>query len=490
AYASDLNPVAVLINKAMIEIPPKFAGRPPVHPDVRRDKKLFAKEWKGAEGLAEDVRRYGQWMRDEAEKRIGHLYPKVEITAEMAKERPDLKPLVGQKLTVIAWIWARTVKSPSPAFAHADVPLMSTFVLSSKESAGAFILPAVQHDSYSFAVKVGLPPANAKGGTSIGKQKGFRCLLSDVPVTYEYIRSEASFGRMGKRLVAIVADGPDGRIYVPPVSEHEQLASQCNPTWKPDLKIPDQALGFRVQLYGMTSFGDLFTARQLVGMATFAELVNETRSQVSTAVGATALPGDSRPLAADGRGTVAYADAVSTYLGMAVGRAADYWTVNATWEPSGGFVGHTFTKQALPMVWDFAEANPFSDASGNWEGTALEWIPRAMSIFPCEPSGCVSQSDAKEQSLTVGKFVSTDPPYYDNIGYADLSDFFYVWMRKSLRGVFPTELATIAVPKADELIATPHRHGTKEKAERFFLNGMGLAMRRIATHAQAGYPIS
>jgi len=236
AYASDLNPVAVLINKAMIEIPPKFAGRPPVHPDARKDKNLFAKEWKGAEGLAEDVRRYGQWMRDEAEKRIGHLYPKVEITAEMATTRPDLKSFVGKQLPVIAWLWARTVASPNPAFSHVRVPLASSFFLSNKSAKEAYVQPIVRTDNYEFSVKTGAPPNDAKAGTKSGRGS-FRCLMSGVPIDSNYLRQEGQEGRIGQRLMAIVAEGVRGRVYLTPTSEHEGIALSASPTWKPDVEF-------------------------------------------------------------------------------------------------------------------------------------------------------------------------------------------------------------------------------------------------------------
>ena len=223
AHASDLNPVAVLINKAMIEIPPRFAGRPPVNPEARRGRGSTEAQWKGAAGLAEDVRYYGKWMRDEAEKRIGHLYPKIEVTAEMAQERPDLKPYVGRKLTVIAWLWARTVKSPNPAFADVEVPLASSFVLSTKSGKEAYVEPVIENDGYRFTVKAGTPPSDAKNGTKIARGS-FRCLVSDVPIRYEYIDDEANAGRMGEILMAIVAEGDRTRVYLPPTPCMESIA--------------------------------------------------------------------------------------------------------------------------------------------------------------------------------------------------------------------------------------------------------------------------
>ena len=282
SYASDLNPVAVLINKAMIEIPPKFAGRPPVHPEVDKDKTLIARTWHGAQGLAEDVRYYGQWMRDDAEKRIGHLYPKVEVTAEMAKARPDLKKYVGQKLTVIAWLWARTVKSPNPAFAQVDVPLASTFMLSTKAGKEAYVEPVIENGGYRFTVKVGKPQdaEGAKNGTTAGKRSAFRCLMSDVPVTYNHIREEGKAGRMGARLMAIVAEGERGRVYLPPTEAMEAIAHEAKPGWKPDNALPENPRSFSPPLYGLKTYGDLFTPRQLVALTTFSDLVQEARERV------------------------------------------------------------------------------------------------------------------------------------------------------------------------------------------------------------------
>ena len=257
AYASDLNPVAVLINKAMIEIPPMFAGRPPVNPEARKEQRLHAREWRGAQGLAEDVRYYGRWMRDEAEKRIGHLYPKIEITAEMAKERPDLEPLVGRKLIVIAWLWARTVKSPNPAFAQVDVPLASTFMLSTKAGKEAYVEPVIEHGGYRFTVKLGQPKAAeaAENGTkSGGSHSAFVCLMSGTPMPFDYIRTEGRAGRMGTRLMAIVAEGERGRVYLPPTEAMEAVARNAKPEWKPDAEFFQQALGFRVGSYGMTKW--------------------------------------------------------------------------------------------------------------------------------------------------------------------------------------------------------------------------------------------
>lgn len=501
AYASDLNPVAVLINKAMIEIPPKFAGRPPVNPEAQtegnkgnKDSKnsslpLFPSvEWKGAQGLAEDVRYYGAWMREEAQKRIGHLYPPVEITAEMAKERPDLKPLVGQKLTVIAWLWARTVKSPNPAFSHVDVPLASSFILSNKDGKDTYVQPVVDGDRYAFTVKIGKPPAEAQGGTTAGKRKAFRCLISDVPIDYNYIRSEGQAGRIGQKLMAVVCEGSRGRIYVAPTNEMEATALKARPNWKPEMALPDNPRDFKTPNYGLTTFGDLFTPRQLVALNTFSELVGEVRERIVQDALASGMAG-AAGLEAGGIGSEAYADAVSVYLGLAVSKISDAQSSLCRWKPSMDQSIATFGRQALPMVWDFSEANALGGMAGDFL-VSLSNMMRVLDSLGTGRPGCAIQSDAQTQRISEQKIISTDPPYYDNIGYADLSDYFYVWLRRTLRSILPSLFATIAVPKAEELVATPYRHGTKERAEDFFLDGMTRAMASLANQACPAAPVT
>jgi putative DNA methylase len=492
SYASDLNPVAVLINKAMIEIPPKFAGREPVNPDWQNSTvaQKLGRVWPGASGLAEDVRFYGAWMREQAQKRIGHLYPPVEITAEMAKERPDLKPLVGQKFTVIAWLWARTVKSPNPAFSHVDVPLVSSFVISSKDGKEAFVFPEVNTDCYRFMVKMGPPTQEAFCGTkSKGKGANFRCLISDSPISAEYIRAEGMAQRIGQRLMAIVVDGPRGRLYLNPTAAQEAKAHEAKPSWKPDVEFFQQALGFRVGNYGLSRWSDLFTDRQLVGLSTFSDLIGEARENILREPSTVRSPDDGVTLVSNGSGATAYAEAVSVYLAFAVDKVADRNSTGCAWASLREHARNTFGRQAVPMVWDFAESNPLSDSSGNFAG-GIESIFHALHSISTVARGAAIQANAQSQTVSSDKFVSTDPPYYDNIGYADLSDFFYVWLRHSLRKIFPDLLSTITVPKAEELVATPARHGGKSKAETFFLGGMTDAMRRLAAQSHVSAPIT
>lgn len=498
SYASDLNPVAVLINKAMIEIPPRFAGKPPVNPDGQRARAQMDRSWRGAQGLAEDVRYYGQWMRDEAEKRIGHLYPKVEVTAEMAESadnpRPDLKKYIGQKLTVIAWLWARTVKSPNPAFANVAVPLASTFMLSTKAGKEAYVEPVLEGGGFRFTVKVGKPKEaeGVKNGTKLSRGANFRCLMSDTPIASAHIYDEANAGRMGARLMAIVAEGDRGRVYLAPTPEMEAIALTALPEWKPEVAMPDNPRWFSPPLYGLKTYGDLFTPRQLVALTTFSDLVQKARERVKADAVAAGLLDDGLALAEVGAGATAYADAVGVYLAFAIDRLADYNSSVATWKPSGEQVMQTYKRQALPMTWDFPESNVLGDSAICWRNAVKYSADNLLATASQHivTAGFADQRDAATQSTSTEKVVSTDPPYYDNIGYADLSDFFYVWLRRALKPVFPDLFSTLAVPKAEELVATPYRHGSKEKAETFFLNGMTQAMHRLAEQAHPAFPVT
>ena len=493
AHASDLNPVAVLINKAMIEIPPRFAGQTPVNPEAQAQKSVAGREWRGASGLAADIRHYGKWMRDEAEDRIGHLYPKARITPELVAERPDLKRYKGRELTVIAWLWARTVRSPNPAFAHVEVPLVSTFRLSTNDGKEAYVEPVVEGDRYRFEVRVGAPPdpAAAKAGTKLARGTHFRCLVSGSPLTGRHIKAEGKAGTMGARLLAVVAKGDSERVYLSPTANMETVAASARPSWKPDMEFFQKALGFRIGNYGMTKWSDLFTPRQLVALTTFSDLVSEAIARVRHDAIATGLPDDSGPLRDSGTGATAYAEAVGMYLAFTLSKQADLGNSLCAWEPAAQCPRHLFGRQAIPMVWDFAEGNPIGSGSGAWEifvDGIVRAFSRAFESISGRESGQCLQADAATQNLSRNKIVSADPPYYDNIGYADLSDFFYVWLRRSLKPMFPELFATLATPKAEELVATAYRHGGKENAESRFLTGMTRAITQLSGKTHPAFP--
>ena len=527
AYGSDLNPVAVLIGKALVEIPPKFAGRPPVNPMSRVE--AFngqLRAWKGAQGLAEDIRYYGQWMKNEAEKRIGDLYPLVMLAD-------------GTNATVIAWLWARTVRSPDPAAKGALVPLVSSFLLSGKAGQKSWIEPILDQgetDGYRFEVRTGpLTKEDEKKvleGTKSGRAV-FRCLLTGSVITGEYIDSEAKSGRISSRMMAVVAEGDRHRAYVSPSAAQEDCASAAQAHVREnsdEMAIPTQecrgtfasnALGRR---YCFNTFSDYFSARQLIALTCFSDLVDEARKQILSDLKSGDFEDDhAKPLHSGGLGASAYADAVATYLALAVNRLTDRASTLCTWDTgaegksSTGSPGRsaairgTFSRQAIQMTWDYAEGNVFSGSAANFID-AVGWVlkPFVFGRIPAIGLGSIENLDAAKNNYPVRPVVvSTDPPYYDNIGYADLSDYFYVWLRRSASVLWPDLFRRLVTPKGEELVATPYRFAekavpewvpsnsdleakwselnVKARAEAFFMHGMSealLAIQRAATEEE------
>jgi putative DNA methylase len=489
--ASDLNPVAVLINKALMEFPRRFVDRPPVRPTPQQTatrEMPFTRKWPGSTGLAEDVRYYGAWMREEAHKRIGHLYPRIKVTPAMARGRADLTSMVGAELTPVAWIWARTVESPSPAFRHTPVPLVSNFVLSTKGE-GVYVEPVIKGSRYSFDIKVGKPPAKAARGTKEGKAT-FRCLLSEAPIDSNYIKTEAKAGRMGARMMAVVAEGERRRVYLPPTPAMEEVALNANPEWKPEGKIVEDARAFTPTLYGLATWSDLFSARQLAGLTVFSDLVGGALERCQQDALKAGISNDVRGLNSGGSGAKAYAEAVATYLAMVVDRMVFYGSTLCGWLTKDNAMSKSMPQQALMMSWDFAEGNPFGKSSADVD-TCIRSAANYLEIAAPRGDVVVEQQDACSLSGDeLGLIVSTDPPYYDNVPYADLSDFFYVWLRRSLKPVFPELLATIATPKSEELVACAYRRDGKIGAGRFFLDGMTKAMRRIEELSHPAFPVT
>jgi putative DNA methylase len=478
AHASDINPVAVMITKALIEIPPKFKGLPPINPEAR--KKQGMSEWIGAQGLAEDVRYYGKWVRDEAKKRIGHLYPKAQL--------PD-----GGEATVIAWLWARTVKCPNPA-CGCQMPLVRSFVLSTKKGKETWVEPVI--DRTQKTPKIGFVVQSGSGAPDgTVNRKGATCIACETPVPLEYVRSEGRAKRMDAQLMAIVAEGNRRRIYLAPNAEHEQIAAKAEPDWKPDCELPKKHRNFQTPTYGLPNVGDLFTSRQLVALTTLSNLVRgEVKSKIQQDALAAGVNDDSVPLCNGGTGATAYAEAVTTYLGLSIDRLADRSSTICSWDAGYVKIRNTFARQAIPMTWDFAEGNPFSESTGNFQG-ATYWTVETLRNLPYVgiKSGLAEQRDATTSVSEDSKplVFTTDPPYYDNIGYADLSDFFYVWLRRSLGEVYPKLFSTLTTPKSQELIYAPHRFGgNKEKAKQFFEDGLKRAFQRTYEASHPDYPFT
>lgn len=491
-YASDLNPVSVLINKAMIEIPAKFSNQPPINPTSRKQKGIVKGGWGNAKGIAEDVRYYSYWIRHEAERQIGPLYPNMEITSDLTKERPDLRPLVGQKLPVVAYLWARTVKSSNPAFSKIDVPLATTFILSSKGGRRVYVEPIIDHESYHFEVRVGDPKDYdlTNNGTKISRGSNFRCIMSGIPMNPDYIKAEGMAGRMGTRLMAIVVEGGKGRIYLSPTQEMETLAKKIQTSWEPDEEISNDRRSMFTPLYGLTHFRDLFTSRQLVALTTFSDLVLEARRKAKEDAIATGMTDDGISLEEGGNGATAYADAIAIYLACAVDRMAYYGSTLTTWLPKDNALRDSMPRQGISMTWDFAECNPLGKSSGDIT-TCSNVVSNYLDLAYMRQSAKVFQQDARKINNSDMQFLfSTDPPYFDNIGYADLSEYFYIWLRRSMKTTLPRLFATLSVPKNEELVANPYRHGSKEAAELFFLEGMTEVMKRLAEKAHPSYPIT
>lgn len=463
AHAGDLNPVAVLLNKCNLEIAPRWLDRPPVNPQSRR-RIAGAQGWRGTHGLAEDIRYYGKLIRERAQETIGHLYPKAQLPRQLG----------GGEADVIAWIWARTVASPDPAARGTHVPLASTFWLSSKGKNLTWLQPVINTsaNTYRFEIGTGEPPNRQalKSGTKSGRT-GFKCLLTGAPIPFEYVREQGLRGKLGVRLLAIVAEIKGGKAYLPASTEHENQANVATPIGELETDLPEEALGFRVQNYGIKKHCQMFTARQLATLVTISDCVKANLQAIaSDAVAAGLSKSDAE----------SYGVAVTTFLGLAIDRLADFNCGFSTWKPSGEQQMHLFTRQTIPMTWDFAEANVFAQRAICWH-TAVNLCADAVETLP---AGIPLVGKATQFDAAVGPdgltslLVSTDPPYYDNIGYAALSDFFYVWLRRTVGSFYGSLFGTVLVPKMQELTASPERFdGDDQAAKEHFESGF----RRVFT---------
>jgi len=476
SYASDLNPVAVMINKAMIEIPPMFVGLAPVGPmpelDVKGNDKIrpgtqLDVDWSGAKGLAEDVRRYGHWMREKAFKSIGHLYPKVKITDELIAERPDLKPYAGEELTVIAWFWARTVTSPNPALSGKQIPLIKSFWLSQKKTNQAWVeIIDTEDGDYTFKV-------NLKGSPRLEHtvdRKGVMCPFTGELIPFKYVREQAKLGRLENKPLAVVVEGKKGRIYLDPVllEDVEDVDGKI-----PDMTIEHWAGCTNCVVYGLDTFDKLFSRRQINALSIFSDLLDEVE----------------KDLRSNGA-SEAYATAIRTYLAFAIDKAADYWSSMCNWHNKGEKIRNTFGMQAIPMAWDWVEVNPFSSSSGNWIAW-INWVYKSLATLGLGIPGEAIQHDAvKPYSFCSNTIISVDPPYYDNVPYSNISDFFYLWMRKNLKGSYPEIFGTMSVPKTPELVANQFRFGGKKEAHIHFMDGMEEALVQMCKNTHPSFPVT
>ncbi len=495
SYASDLNPVAVMINKAMIEIPPKFINLPSVFPLTNNNKgqtKIESINQYGIYGLAEDVRHYGLWMHEQAIGQIGDLYPPIIIDDTMIDNQPKLLLIKDKPLPVVAWLWARTVKSPDPRYAHLHTPLVSNFILSKT----AYVKPVVTKDSFHFEVKYEVPPAEAENGTKLGRGANFRCLFSNETITGAYIKTEGMAGKIRHRLMAIVADGGIGygRLYFSPIEEHENIATSVEPNITLNGQLPKNPRDTRIYNYGIKEWSDVFTNRQLVGLNTFSDLVQKAIAKCQQDAITAGMEDDGIGLEEGGTGATAYGQAVGVYLTFAVSRATDRNNSLCRWETSKTQVINLFSRQSIAMLWDFAENNILGKTAGSFT-TSLNNLLKVFNNFPLINHGLSIQANAQNEITHPvfpknNKIISTDPPYYDNIAYADISDFFYVWLRKNLKAVYPSLFVTMQTPKNEEMVALSYRHESKEAAADFFMNGMKATMCSLSEQTHPAFPIT
>jgi putative DNA methylase len=472
AYGSDLNPVAVMIGKAMIEIPPKFKNLPPIHPGIKE--RSF---YRNAEGLAEDVKYYGEWMREKALERIGHLYPQVDLPKEYG----------GGKATAVAWLWARTVPSPDPAFASTQVPLVRSFDVSTKPKRRIWVEPVVDGADYRFEIRSEEAGHKKSGPEGTVIRNGGRCIVSGAAMPFSYIRDQGAAGRMSQKLMAVVAEGARGRVYLAPTSEQEAIALDVVAPNVPNIKLSGKTR-VNVSNYGLDTFADLFTSRQLRALDTFCELLEDVKAVIRRDAVASGLSESGVPVADGGAGAEAYSDAIAIYLAFAISKVADRGSTICTWFTDRDSTRNTFARQAIPMTWDFAEMNVLLDGTGSFRG-AVEWTANSVEGLTPNTAGSERQLDAREAGSAMSqKVVSTDPPYYDNIDYSDLSDFFYMWLKRSLQNIYPELFSSIATPKGDELVASQFRHKSRSEAERYFMEGMREAIQAISRNADLSCP--
>ena len=473
AHAHDLNPVAVMINKAMIEIPPKFANMRPVNPEARA-KMGSSIAPKGAAGLAEDVRYYGEWMKQEAFKRIGHLYPKVKVPKEQG----------GGEATVIAWIWARTVKCPNPA-CGCEMPLVRSFAISKKRNHEAVIVPHIYENTISYTIAKG---TNTVDGTV--SRKGACCIFCNSAADFPYIREQGKQHKIGSQLIGIVAEGARGRLFLAPDDEQRAAAIVDKPAECPSAPIPEQALGFRVQLYGMTDYSDLFTNRQLTALTTLSDLLDSVIEQVRSDGITQNVFDDHIRLEDGGTGLTAYSEAIGLYLSLLIDQISNQSSTLCSWHVNNIQMKSTFSRQSLPMVWDYAESNVFCSSSGSYNNM-LGMLTEGITSLCHGKQGVVKQRNAMLPYNMTNVLISTDPPYYDNIGYADLADYFYMWLRPNIQKIYPKMALTLMTPKTEELIATPFRHGgSMKKAKEYFEKGMETAFLQIKNAENVDYPMT
>lgn len=460
ANASDLNPVPVLLNKSLIEIPQKWMNKSPIGNGVASERMA----WQSLSGFAADLRFYGNIVLENVKARIGDLYPKLVDSAGVESE-------------AVAWIWARTVKCPNPG-CGIQMPLVRSFWLRNDAKGSIWIEPTVANSKVTFKIHNSKNKPKVEGTVS---RNGGLCIGCETPVTLKYIREYGKSTGLGVQLMAVIGSGLREKIYLEPSELQASYADVQAPEDIPTEMLPNNPRDFKTPNYGLASFSSLFTNRQLVALCSFSDVIKEMHSVIEE---------DARKSGFESQKATSYATDLVTYLTLGLGRCADYNSSICTWIIGGQTIRNTFARQAVPMTWDFAETNILGNTTGNWTGQ-INWISKVLeNINPGFP-GRVKQVSATDLEFPNNAVISTDPPYYDNIGYADLSDYFYIWIRRTIKDLYPEFMGTLMTPKAEELVATPYRfEGSKAKAESFFENGFIKTFSNIREKHDVNVPMT
>jgi len=486
SHASDINPMAVIINKMMIEIPHRFKGKKSISrstTDLTLD--IPSTVSSPAFYIANDFRHYANIVLKNTKSRIEYLYPKIIISEESLSYRKDLVPYKDKSLKVIAWIWANSVPSPNPAV-KIKIPLIRSFKLSAKKNKSKWLVPEIDSDRIKY--KVSTEESNFDLSGTV-KKSGATCLISRTPISFDHIRKCAKNGNMDQALLCIVAEGDRERLYITPDEcNYKQLPPKEKATI-PSNTIPDSALGFRIQNYGFKNYSDMFTTRQQVALSTISDEIMKVKDLIIADAECAGMSADNIALCENGSGARAYAETICSYLLLSLGRCIDFNNKFTGWNPSNEKIMHLFGGNKISMVWDFGEANILEEVVGGFP-TCVDYQSKCIETLHLNSTGHVSQQNATEQTVAIGKIVSTDPPYYDNIGYACLSDVFYSWLRTPFKEIYPSLFSTISVPKNEELVAEPFRHDGEDNAASFFMTNMITALKKLHSQSSEYYPIT
>lgn len=465
--AGDLNSVATVLTKAVAEIPARFANKPAVSENAEN------RFYTGVEGLAEDILCYGTAIRHELANRLTSMYPDA-LEQDLDNKR------------VYAWIWTRTVTCPNPA-CSCQMPLANSYVLSKLKNREFYVQPEVQGKAVSFHVLKGVSGSSQQGNKIGSSGARFKCPVCGEITTDEYVKSMGRKNQLGIQLMSVGYEGPNGKEYYSPTEEQLKAAVVTVPLELPLGELPNNTRWFSPPLFGLKNYTDLYTSRQLVLMISLCDLVSEVKERVYIDAVRAGFPDDGLSLTNGGSGALAYSEAIGLYLSLVVGKISNFQSEICTWDNRRGNIRAAFTRQAIPMTWVFAEGNPFSSATGNYE-TMLQDVVRSVRRLPYKSAVKVIQGDGTRFEFPKNSVLFTELPYYDNVGYADLSDYFYVWMRRCLKDVYPALFEKVVTSK-EELTSIPeHFGGDSKAAKKAYEEGIRRLCNNFAKGSSEEYP--